>query len=279
MRHRHGREPARECGGAGSPVSMRRYRLLPIQLGVLVLLVLAWQIATQRHWVDTFFFSQPSAIGARVAEWFVKGSIYRHLWTTALETVLAFLIGAGLGVAFGFAFARSPGLSGIFDPYLKVANALPRVVLAPIFTLWFGLGILSKVAFGVTLVFFIVFFNTYQGIRDVDRNLINNTRMLGADERDLIRHVLLPSAMVWILSSLHTSVGLALVGAVVGEYLGSARGLGYMIAQAEGTFDTTGVFAGMTVLAAFTLVVDMVVTWVERRLLAWKPAAAHSERA
>jgi NitT/TauT family transport system permease protein len=246
---------------------------------VLIVLVLTWQIAAQRHWVDTFFFSQPSAIGARVAEWFVKGSIYRHLWTTALETVLDFLIGAALGVGFGFAFARSAGLSGIFEPYLKVANALPRVVLAPIFTLWFGLGILSKVAFGVTLVFFIVFFNTYQGIRDVDRNLINNTRMLGANERDLIRHVLLPSAMVWILSSLHTSVGLALVGAVVGEYLGSARGLGYMIAQAEGTFDTTGVFAGMTVLAAFTLVVDMVVTWVERRLLAWKPAATHSERA
>src|SRR5262249_22879332 len=122
-------------------------------------------------------------------------------------------------------------------------------------------------------------FNTYQGIRDVDRNLINNARMLGANERDLIRHVLLPSAMVWILSSLHTSVGLALVAAVVGEYLGSARGLGYMIAQAEGTFDTTGGFAGMTVLAGFTLVVDMVVTWVEQRLLAWKPAAAPSERA
>jgi NitT/TauT family transport system permease protein len=258
---------------------MRRYRLLPIQLGVLIALVGAWQVASQRHWVDAFFFSQPSAIGARVVEWFVRGSIYRHLWTTALETVLAFLIGAALGVAFGFALARNAGLSAIFDPYLKVANALPRVVLAPIFTLWFGLGILSKVAFGVTLVFFIVFFNTYQGIRDVDRNLINNTRMLGASERDLIRHVLLPSAMVWILSSLHTSVGLALVGAVVGEYLGSARGLGYVIAQAEGTFDTTGVFAGMTVLAAFTLVVDTIVTWVEHRLLAWKPAAAHSERA
>ena len=255
-------------------MSMRRYRLLPFQLGVLVLLVLAWQVASQRHWVDTFFFSEPSAIATRVAEWFVRGSIYRHLWTTALETVLAFLIGAVLGVACGFAFARNASLSGIFDPYLKIANALPRVVLAPIFTLWFGLGILSKVAFGVTLVFFIVFFNTYQGIRDVDRNLINSTRMLGANERDLIRHVLLPSAMVWILSSLHTSVGLALVGAVVGEYLGSARGLGYMIAQAEGTFDTTGVFAGMTVLAGFTLVVDMVVTWVERRLLAWKPSAA-----
>jgi len=256
-----------------------RYRLLPLQLGVLVVLVMAWQITTQRGWVDPFFFSRPSAIGARVAEWFVKGTIYRHLWTTALETVLAFIAGAGLGVVFGFALARIPTLSGIFDPYLKIGNALPRVVLAPIFTLWFGLGILSKVAFGVTLVFFIVFFNTYQGIREVDRNILNNTRMLGATERDLVRHVLLPSAMVWILSSLHTSVGLALVGAVVGEYLGSARGLGYVIAQAEGTFDTTGVFAGMTVLAAFTLAVDLLVTLVERRLLAWKPQAAHAERA
>ncbi len=256
-----------------------RYRLLPYQIAVFVAAVAVWQVTTQRGWVDPFFFSRPSAIAVRVEEWFVKGSIYRHLWTTALETVLAFLAGAGLGVAFGFAFARSRVLSGLFDPYLKIANALPRVVLAPIFTLWFGLGILSKVAFGVTLVFFIVFFNTYQGILEVDRNILNNTRMLGANERDLVRHVLLPSAMVWILSSLHTSVGLALVGAVVGEYLGSGRGLGYVIAQAEGTFDTTGVFAGMTVLAAFTLVVDMLVTVVERRLLAWKPAAAHGERA
>jgi len=218
--------------------------------------------------------SQPSAVAGRVGEWFATGFIYRHLWTTALETVLAFLVGAALGVAFGFWFARSPALSAIFDPYLKIANALPRVVLAPIFTLWFGLGVLSKVAFGVTLVFFIVFFNTYQGIREVDANLLNNTRMLGANEGDLVRHVLLPSALVWILSSLHTSVGLALVGAVVGEYLGAGRGLGYVIAQSEGTFDTTGVFAGMTVLAAFTLVIDLIVTLIERRLLAWKPEAA-----
>jgi NitT/TauT family transport system permease protein len=252
-----------------------RYRLLPYQLAVLAGGVAAWQVVAQRGWIDPFFFSRPSAIGARIADWFATGSIYPHLWTTALETVLAFLAGAALGVAFGFAFARSRTLSGIFDPYVKIANALPRVVLAPIFTLWFGLGILSKVAFGVTLVFFIVFFNTYQGIREVDANLLNNARMLGATPRDLVRHVLLPSALVWILSSLHTSVGLALVGAVVGEYLGSARGLGYVIAQAEGTFDTTGVFAGMTVLAAFTLVIDLAVTAVERRLLAWKPGTPH----
>ena len=260
-------------------MSSGRFRLLPYQVGLFVALTAAWQITTRRGWVDPFYFSSPSDIAARIAEWFVTGSIYRHMGTTALETVLAFLVGAGLGVLLGFAFALIPALSGVFDPYLKIANALPRVVLAPIFTLWFGLGVLSKVAFGVTLVFFIVFFNTYQGIREVDANLLNNTRMLGATKWGLIRHVLLPSALVWILSSLHTSVGLALVGAVVGEYFGSARGLGYVIAQAEGTFDTTGVFAGMTVLAAFTIAVDMLVTLVERRLLAWKPAAAHAERA
>jgi NitT/TauT family transport system permease protein len=253
-----------------------RARFLPYQIGVLFAALAAWQAATQHRWVDPFFFSEPSAIARRIGEWFATGFIYRHLWTTALETVLAFLSGALLGVVFGFWFARSPVLSGVFDPYLKIANSLPRVVLAPIFTLWFGLGVLSKVAFGVTLVFFIVFFNTYQGIREVDASLLNNARMLGASERDLVRHVLLPSALVWILSSLHTSVGLALVGAVVGEYLGAGRGLGYVIAQAEGTFDTTGVFAGMTVLAAFTLVIDMIVSGIERRLMAWKPEAARA---
>ena len=260
-------------------MSRGRLRILLFQMGALVILIGGWQATAGQGWIDPFFFSRPSLIAARVAQWFVTGSIYRHLWTTAVETVLAFLIGAALGVLVGLAFARQPAVSAIFDPYLKIANALPRVVLAPIFTLWFGLGVLSKVAFGVTLVFFIVFFNTYQGIRDVDVNLLNNTRMLGASERDLMRHVLLPSALVWILSSLHTSVGLALVGAVVGEYLGSARGLGYVIAQAEGTFDTTGVFAGMTVLAAFTIVIDTLVTWVERWLLAWKPPGATAERA
>ena len=137
----------------------------------------------------------------------------------------------------------------MLDPYIKMLNAVPRVVLAPLFLLWFGLGIWSKVALAVTLVFFVMFFNTYQGVRDADRVLIDNVRMLGATERQLVRHVLVPSALTWIFSSLQTSLGFAMVGAVVGEYLGATRGLGYVISQAEGTFDTTGVFAGMTVLA------------------------------
>ena len=166
--------------------------------------------------------------------------------------------------------ARSRFLAALLDPYIRVANALLRVVLAPIFLLWFGLGIWSKVALGVTVVFFIVFFNTYQGVCEVDPVIVNNARMLGASERQLIRHVLIPSALSWIFSSLHISIGFAIIAVVVGEYLGASRGVGYMISQAEGVFDTTGVFAGMAVLAGVVLIVGTLVDRLERYLLRWK---------
>jgi len=251
---------------------MRRHGWFRVwQIGVLVAALATWEGLAARGRLDPLFFSRPSHIAGRVADWFASGKIYQHIAVTAQETLFAFLAGAALGIACGFVLARSPAIARVLEPYITIANALPRIVLAPIFTLWFGLGILSKVAFGVTLVFFIVFFNTYQGVRDADRNILNNARMLGASERDLVRHVLLPSAMTWILASLHTSVGLSLVGAVVGEYLGSARGLGYLIAQAEGVFDTTGVYAGIVVLSVFVLLVDAIVTLIERRMLVWKP--------
>ncbi len=249
----------------------RRIALVAKQAAIFVGLVIVWEFLTRWGWLDPFFFSRPTLVAARLREWFSQGSIYNHIYITTVETLLAFFAGSILGVIFGFLFARIPTLAILFDPYVKIANALPRIALAPIFTLWFGLGILSKVVFGVTLVFFIVFFNTYRGVREVDPNVLNNARMLGANERHLFRHVFLPSAMSWILASLHTSVGMALVGAVVGEYLGSARGLGYIIAQAEGVFDTTGVFAGLIVLSAFVLFIDLLVSIVETRLLKWKP--------
>ena len=186
------------------------------------------------------------------------------------------MIGSVGGVLVGFWFARQPRVAAVFDPYVKMVNALPRVVLAPIFTLWLGLGIWSKVALGVTLVFFIVFFNVYQGVKEVSTTVLDNGRMLGMNERQLTRHVYWPSALSWMFSSLHTSVGFAVVGAVVGEYLGSAAGLGYLIQQAEGVFDVGAVFAGMFVLSAFVILIDIGVTMVERRLLVWRPAAAEA---
>lgn len=245
--------------------------MLTTQIGLAVAVVAGWELCVRAGILDEFFFSAPSDIAARVVGWFATGYIWEHLRITLLEATLALVIGGVLGLAIGFLLARAEFLAAVFDPYIKILNSLPRVVLAPIFLLWFGLGIWSKVAFGVTLVFFIVFFNTYHGVREVDRALIDNARMLGANERQLARHVLLPSALTWIFSSLHISVGFAIVGAVVGEYLGASAGVGYLIAQAEGTFDTTGVFAGMVVLSVVVLLVDLAVNRVERYLLRWKP--------
>jgi NitT/TauT family transport system permease protein len=223
--------------------------------------------------LDPFFFSRPSDIARRIVTWVVGGTIWPHLVVTLQESFLGLTIGAGLGIVLGFVLARAPTAARIADPFIKMLNAIPRVVLAPLFLLWFGLGIWSKVALAVTLVFFVLFYSTYQGVRDADRIIINNVRMLGASERQLVRHVLIPSALTWIFASLHTSLGFAVVGAVVGEYLGSARGLGYMIQQAEGTFDTTGVFAGMFVLGVVVVVVSLGVTRLERWLLRWKTSS------
>ena len=249
-------------------------RWMPLWQGLLGAAMLSlWEAGSRTGVLDKFFFSRPSDVAARVFEWITTGSVWPHLGTTILEAALSFLIGGSLGVAFGFLLARRRWLGALLDPYVRIANALPRVVLAPIFLLWFGLGIWSKVALGVTVVFFIVFFNTFQGVREVDPVLVNNARMLGARERDLVRHVLLPSALAWIFSSLHVSVGFAIIAVVVGEYLGASRGIGYIIAQAEGVFDTTGVFAGMTVLSAVVLLVGAGVNAAERRLLRWKRQA------
>jgi NitT/TauT family transport system permease protein len=232
--------------------------------------LILWQTLVSLKVLDAFFVSRPSDIANRIGQWVSTGSLWGHLAVTLEESLLGLVVGAVLGISAGFALGRSPMLASIFDPYIKMLNAVPRVVLAPLFLLWFGLGIWSKVALAVTLVFFVMFFSTYQGVRGADRVLIDNVRMLGATERQLVGHVLIPSALTWIFSSLQTSLGFAMVGAVVGEYLGSTRGLGYVISQAEGTFDTTGVFAGMTVLAVVVVMVSAGVTRLERWLLRWK---------
>ena len=258
---------------------MNRWTLLSLQFLVAVVLIGAWHVLTTVpiggvKLLPPFFFSTPYDVGARIVKWLMEGTIWYHLYITLVESILAFVIGSLAGITIGFWFARQPLIAAIFDPYVKMINALPRIVLAPIFTLWFGLGIWSKVALGVTLVFFIVFFNVYQGVREVSPTVLANARMLGMNERQLMRHVYWPSALSWMFSSLHTSVGFAVLGAVVGEYLGSAAGLGYLILQAEGTFDTTGVFAGMVILAVFVLIIDWLVTIIENRLLVWRPTGA-----
>ena len=263
------------------------------QAGVLVAMLLLWH-AISRDDQTAFFLGEPVKVAGRIWSWFLpvevapnalfpeglsgRADIYQHLGVTLLETLLAFGIGTVLGLGVGLWLALAPTASAILDPYIKALNSMPRVILAPIFALWFGLGIWSKVALAVTLVFFIVFFNVFQGVREVSPVVLANARMLGASQKQLLRTVYLPSATSWVFSSLHTSVGLAFVGAVVGEYLGSARGVGYLILQAEGTFDVNTVFAGIVVLTACALVLDGLVGRIERRLMKWQPRLGETEK-
>ena len=258
------------------------------QLGLLAGVFTIWHVLTtpgllppmmfENDQQAAFFFGEPLKVLARVWRWFaVDADIYPHLGVTLVETVLAFGIGSLAGLGGGLWLALSPMASALLEPYVKALNAMPRIILAPIFSVWFGLGIASKVALGVTLVFFIVFFNVYQGVKEVSPVILANARMLGAGPRQLLRHVYLPSATSWVFSSLHTSVGLAFVGAVVGEYLGSASGVGYLIHQAEGVFDINTVMAGILVLTGFALALDAAVGVLERRLMKWQPGSGGGE--
>ena len=259
-----------------------RWRVGAGQWGLLVAVFVFWWLMTKPGLVPpfffendsqaAFFFGEPDQIFLRIWEWFAGGEIYRHLFVTLYETLMAFVIGTVSGLFVGLWLARAPTAAAVLDPFIKGLNSMPRVILAPIFAVWFGLGPASKIALGVTLVFFIVFFNVYQGVREVNPTVLASARMLGATNRQLMRTVYIPSAMSWVFSSLHTSVGMAFVAAVIGEYLGSAEGVGYLILQAETTFDMNTVMAGILVLTAFALVIDRAVTELERRFMRWQPA-------
>jgi NitT/TauT family transport system permease protein len=255
----------------------RRYRIMVTSLRVLLLVVLVggWELAANLGWIDSFFFGQPTAIMRQIWTWITQGTAQGPLWeqiaVTLQETVIGFAIGVVLGVIFGVALGRSRILSDILGPYIKAANSIPRIVLGSIFAIWLGLGIASKVALAVVLVFFIVFFNAFQGVREVDRNLVANARILGAKPRQLSMQIILPSALTWIIASLHTSFSFALVGAVVGEFLGAVKGLGLLISTAKNTFNANGVFAAMVILAVVSLTAEALVTALENRLIRWRP--------
>ena len=252
--------------------------VLACQALLVVALFTLWWLLVRFDILPVFFFGDPIRILQRLINWFVTGSIWSHLAFTLIETMLSFVIGTILGLLIGLWLALTPFLSRVLDPFIIAFNSMPRLIFAPIFALWFGLGIWSKVALGVTLVFFVVFFNVFQGVREVSPVVLANVRMLGAQGRDLMRYVYLPSATSWVFSSLHNAVGLAFVGSVIGEYLGSARGVGYLILQAEGVFDINTVFAGILLLTVFALVLDLAVSLVESHLLRWRPSGGATEQ-
>ncbi len=271
----------------------RRYQLRVIGLRIVVAILIlgGWQLGAQvsdcntpGHLcvVDKFFWSEPSEIAQKLWTWITQGTDLGPLWdqvfVTMQETVGGFLVGSILGIVFGVLLGRNRLLADVFSPYIKGANAIPRVVVGALFAVSLGLDIKAKIATASVLVFFVVFFNAFQGVREVDRNLIANARILGANNRRLTTEVVIPSALSWIAASLHTSFGLALVGAVVGELFGATQGVGELIYLSKNLFDTAGVFAGMALLAAIALVAEALITALENRLIRWRPPVATETR-
>jgi len=268
---------AQESERAHARIRHRRFLIIGLRLAVLVLVLGGWELAAQRKWIDPFFYSMPSMIWDQIVDWIDNGTSQGPLWTQVLvtleETVLGFLIGAVSGVFCGILLGRNKLLADVFSLYIQIANSIPRVVLGSVFVIALGLGMASKVALAVVMVFFVVFGNAFQGVREADKYMIANAQILGASPRQVTLAVVIPSAMSWILASLHVSFGFALVGAVVGEFLGARQGIGLLISTAQGAFNASGVFAAMIVLAVVALAADFLLTRVEKRLLKWRPAA------
>lgn len=260
----------------------RRVLVYGTRLLLLVAVIGLWEWFARAGIIDPFNFSMPSKIWDQIREWALhgtaQGSLWEQIWYTLYEALFGWIIGVIAGVLLGIALGRVRFLADVLGPYIKVLNALPRIVLAPIFLIWFGLGPASKVASAVVLVFFPVFFNAFQGAREVDRNLVSNARILGASNRRVTLQVVIPSATSWIFTSLHVSFGFALIGAIVGEYIGATKGLGLLVSASQGTFNAAGVYAAMVILAVVALLAEGLLTFGEKRLFRWKPAEPGTDR-
>ncbi|MGW2571981.1 ABC transporter permease [Streptomyces sp. NPDC001537] len=276
-------EPGNKTDRAQSRARAARRRKIVVTVTRVLLLVAVlglWELLARTEVIDPFNFSMPSKVWDQIYTWVTHGtaigSLGEQIWYTLYEALLGWVLGVIAGVLFGITLGRITFLADVLGPYIKVLNSIPRIVLAPIFMIWFGLGPASKVASAVVLVFFPVFFNAFQGAREVDRNLVSNARILGASDRRVTLQVVVPSATSWIFTSLHVSFGFALIGAIVGEYIGATKGVGLLISQSQGTFNTAGVYAAMVILAVVALAAEGLLTFAERRIFRWKPSGSDS---
>ncbi|MGO4671156.1 ABC transporter permease [Bosea sp. 2RAB26] len=266
-----------EIEAAAAKAARRRTQLVLFWRWAILLAFLGgWEIGARTGIIDEFFFSSPSAIWSRLVEWIFEGTsegpLWFHLWVTMEESLIGFATGSVAGIVVGIALGRNRMLADIFSIYIKVINSIPRVVLAPIFIMVFGLGLASKVALSFVMVFFVVFANAFQGVREADRNLIANAQILGARGWQLTRSVVIPSAMSWIFASLHVSFGFAIIGAIVGEFVGARYGIGLLINIAKGSFDSAGMYAAIVVIMVVALLAEYLMTRLERGLATWRPA-------
>ena len=231
-----------------------------------------WYAASGR-WIDTLLISSPDLVAARLWRWTLDGTLWNNLSITLLATVLGFGIGCSAGFALGLLFGRFTTLAEVFDPYITAIYSIPKIALAPLFIIWFGIGIESKVAVSAAIVFFVIFLNTYSGVREVNPLYVHTTRIMGGNEAAVLRHVIVPSAAAWVITGLKVSVPYALVGTVIGEFMSANRGIGYLISQATGLFNTTSVYAGILVLALVGAAINTGLKYLEAYVLRWRGTA------
>lgn len=233
-----------------------------------------WQLGSNAKLIDPTAVPSPLAIWAALVKITLNGQLAFHSWITIQETVAGFVIGAVAGIVLGFAIGRYPLLAEICDPFILAVYSVPKVALAPLFIVWFGIGIFMKIVLAAVTVLFIVFFNTLAGVRNVDRDLIDAVWLMGASPRDVLFKVLVPSAMSWALTGVRIAIPYALIGAIIGELIASNRGIGYLISSAAGSYDTAGVFAALIVLTILAMLLNAVVDEIDRRLSKWKVDAS-----
>jgi NitT/TauT family transport system permease protein len=265
---------------AARRIRKRRMLVTLARAATLAFVLVGWQLFTQWKIVDPFFFGQPTGIVSRMRDWVVDGTAYGTLWSqiwvTMKEALLGFFFGVTAGIVLGILLGQVRFIADVLGPFIKIINAVPRIVLGSIFVVWLGFGTTSKVLLAAVLVFFVVFFNAFQGVREVDPVLVANVRILGASRWQVVRHVVIPSALTWIIASLHVAFGFAIIGAIVGEFLGAQEGLGLVIATAQNNFDPDGVFAAMLIIAVVALTAESLISLLERHMLSWRPPS-HSE--
>lgn len=249
-----------------------------LRLGILAALLGFWQFASGPL-IPPFFVSSPSAILSRLWTWIMNGQLFFHMSITATEAALGFLFGSLFGIAAGVLLGRREFLARLLDPFIMTIYSLPKVALAPLFILWIGIGMDMKVIFTAMIVFFLVFLNTYTGVRNVSRELISILRLMGANERQVLQRVVLPSAITWVFAGLKISVPYALIGAIVGELMASNKGLGALLVRAQGEFDTAGVFASLVAIMFLAIMSNGLVKFLERKLMPWKEVENQREGA
>lgn len=247
----------------------RHVKVVAVRISVAAVFLIGWEVLSGPV-LNEFFVSKPSAIGARLLEWTLDGTLAHHSGSTLLAMALGFVIGAALAVVLGFVLGRSKFLSDVFQPFIIAMNSLPKLAMAPLFILWFGIGLESKVVMTALVVFFLVFYNTYSGARDTDSELLDVVTVLGANRRERLIHVIIPSTVSWILTGLRLAVPYSLIGAVISEITASDKGLGYLLKSSANTFDTPGTFAAIAVLILVALLLNVVVTKAESINARWK---------